>query len=249
MVNEIQGDAGGARDSIDVGLCRDNSLCQRLAIEVERLVAVRRGAPAHLIHATKIVQGPAVPLCGGPLKELESLAQIPAHALALKVKHAEIVLGLGELEIGSLAVPFRCLLRILSCTLACLVDQAERVHGRGITLGCGIREELQSGCRILLQPLGALRHQLGETILRLDLPLQRGLAVPLGGLGFVGLTRPAGFIREADCELRVDVAHLGQLQLLVEGKGFERLCRQLCGNEEKGEDKERAEVRHRDQLT
>ena len=51
-----------------------------------------------------------IPLCGGPLEELESLAQIPAHALALQVKHAEIVLGLGELEIGRLAVPFRCLL-------------------------------------------------------------------------------------------------------------------------------------------
>ena len=38
----------------------------------------------------------------------------------------------------------------------------------------------------------------------------------------------------ADSELRVDVAHLGQLKLLVEWNGFERLCRQLCGNEEQG---------------
>ena len=56
-----------------------------------------------------------------------------------------------------------------------------------MALGGGILVKLHGRRQVLLQTLGALGHQPGQMILRLDIALQRRLAEPSGGFGFIEL--------------------------------------------------------------
>ncbi len=94
-----------------------------------------------------------------------------------------------------------------------------------MALGGRILIEFESGGEILLQPLGPFRHQLRQVKLCLDIALQRRLAEPAGGLGDIARDSSPPLVGQAYLELRVDVAHLGELHLLVERKLLEGLSR------------------------
>ena len=94
-----------------------------------------------------------------------------------------------------------------------------------MAFGGGILVELQRGRKVLLQPLGPFGHQPGQMELRLDISLQRRLAEPARRFGLVQLRVHAGLESEAHDILGIDIADLGEFQLLVERKFLKALSR------------------------